>query len=511
MPRVEIGRFPNGVNLRDNPADLGLDEAPYLLNYHVSPNGLLYSRSLHRLCSTVAAGIPKRCYYSSAIAQLIVQVGTKLYRFTVSTSTGAGSSETLLHTFTTDAHASFADFNGTMVMVHPVDGVYDVSAAFSVTSRSTTVKGTSIAVWQNKVWVGGDSSNKTRVWWSNAGDATTWTTASDFVDLRDVDDETITALYASGSMDNQGRPGLLVFKRNSHYRIYESSTGAYTTLDASSGAIGAQCVDALNGMVGFLDPQGFYISDGVSKPTKVSSAIDPAITNVALTTATQQSSWVKAWRGKFVFCAGTADDENVWFEWNPVGGAIGMFGHQKDAGVWPYPVSVTRLAGFDELLFVDEVEAKIGWFASYYFNSQNAYETTAGMWTTIWTPFVTFDAANPVRVHRVIVQGRSGTGDFSFYALKDWSLTEVARTAFELTSTADVGGIAHDARDFGVCRSLSVGLRVSTALADNTVGFPNFIEESLDPTLDAGSKVSRGQDPAISRIVFEYDRLDGYR
>jgi hypothetical protein len=183
-------------------------------------------------------GTPSNVFFWKSAGVTIFQIGTTVYK--TSNLFGAWSS---IATLTTTERMAFTDFNGKLVGVHPTDGVFTYDGT-TWTLATAAVRGTCIASWQNKVWVAGDprAGNASVVWWSNAGNPAVWTTGTDFNALREKDDAPITALGLGQGMDVAGRPGLLVFKEESAYRINSSSTGAYTTIDGSAGAAGALAV-----------------------------------------------------------------------------------------------------------------------------------------------------------------------------------------------------------------------------------------------------------------------------
>lgn len=267
--QLDLRDFSGGWNLRDSPSEVAKNESPDCLNVSVDERGGVVKRlGMSRLGSSSLAGVGQMVYYSQTLQVTLVQVGAALYKTTDFTTL------TLVGTFSTSARLACVDFNGSVVLLHKADGVYTYDGT-TLTSRNTTVKGTCLAVWQNKVWAGGDPVNQSRVWWSNLGDATAWTTASAFVDIRDKDSAAITALGVGQGMDVAGRPGLLVFKEESTYRINSSSTGSYTTLHAHAGAAGPACVTDLNGLTVALCKIGLYMTDGVNPPKEMSRKVSP--------------------------------------------------------------------------------------------------------------------------------------------------------------------------------------------------------------------------------------------
>jgi hypothetical protein len=258
--------------IRFDSSQIALNESPDCRDIVIDDRGGVGSRlGLERANSSALVGASKQGFYWESGGLFIVQVGAQLYK---SSSVSSPSFVTMgaTHLFTTSAQVGMCDFNGTLVIVHPVDGVF-TSDGTTATSRSTTVKGSAIAVWQNKCWVASDTT--ARVWWSNINDATVWTTASDFNDIFEVDNLPCTAIGVGAGMDIAGRPGLLVFKRRSFYRINDSGSGSYTTMSTVAGAAGPNAVSDIGGLTAFANDLGIWITDGVGEVSLVSEKIEP--------------------------------------------------------------------------------------------------------------------------------------------------------------------------------------------------------------------------------------------
>lgn len=206
----------------------------------------------------------QQCCWSETLQFGFVQQGASLYKVPPDGVTGLPNwaGKALVATFTTTARCAMVEFNGKLVAVHPIDGVFDYDGT-TWTLRAAGVRGDTIEVWENKVWVAGDPNNVTRVWWSNAGSSATWTTATDFNELRDVNTLKIRALKAAQGTDYQGNGSLLAIKDVGVHRIKDSSTGAYKTLDSGAGCIGHNAIaTSAGGQIGFVNRNGFFISDG---------------------------------------------------------------------------------------------------------------------------------------------------------------------------------------------------------------------------------------------------------
>jgi hypothetical protein len=237
---------------------------------------------------------PMYLYYSTVADALLAYISTysgqgRLYK---STNGGATWSEVTWTPgpplFTSAAQAAIIDFKNRVVVVSTLDGVYSFPSDLSLPTRTTggaanmeEVRGSAIAVWQNKLWVTGDvredaTHSQARVWFSNAGNEQLWTVASAFIDIRDVDTKICTAIGAGTGMDVTGKPTLLVFKETSMYRMNDSTSGAYTTLHSKgAGAACAKAVAANLGRICSINREGIWVTDGIAVPVRVSDKLQP--------------------------------------------------------------------------------------------------------------------------------------------------------------------------------------------------------------------------------------------
>ena len=261
--RVDLRDFEGGLNRSDSAELLDPTETPDSMNMTLTTRGAF---AVRKGCENMVTlpGNPVGLYYSHSIDKWYVQVGATIYQ-----RPGDLSGSWTAHWVTgSSAIADFCDFSTEVVIAHPVSGV-SYTDGISLASGSATAKGNCIAVFKNRIWVGGDPGNKSRVWFSNTGTSHTWTTATDFVDIRERDSDIITAIGSGQGMDVQGRPGLQVFKKNSAYRIYDSATGAYTTVDWTNGAVSAHALQSLHGVTYAWGPHGIYTFDGLSPAVQV--------------------------------------------------------------------------------------------------------------------------------------------------------------------------------------------------------------------------------------------------
>lgn len=138
--------------------------------------------------------------------------------------------------------------------------------------RSGVPTGTCIATWQTKVWVGKPNG---QVQWSAIGDPDHWV-PTDFNDIWEKDAQPIIALHIGSGQDIQGRPGLYVFKNESTYRINDSATGAYETVDSTIGAASNISLVGLGGKVYVLGRYGIFMcQDGQVGLVNMSDKLKP--------------------------------------------------------------------------------------------------------------------------------------------------------------------------------------------------------------------------------------------
>ncbi len=139
-------------------------------------------------------------------------------------------------------------------------------------------KGSSLIAWQNRLLSVGNLDHPTRVEASAIGKGNDWRTGTGQGwnnEIREKDNTPVLCLGAATGIDIAGRPGLIACKRDSSYRIYDSNSGAYSTLDPNVGAASSLSVTTLFGRTIILSRYGIYWTDGVSALTKASARVDP--------------------------------------------------------------------------------------------------------------------------------------------------------------------------------------------------------------------------------------------
>lgn len=353
--------FSGGLNLRDSLSELADNESPYLKNVVFDERGGVLARlGMSRLNGASALPAAAAYLYYSAVADAVLAY--------ISTHSGAGKLYKSLDggttwsaaysTFTAGAQGAIVDFNGSVYVVNTIDGVYAFPAGLGApthtaggTANMEAVRGSCIAAWQNKLWVGGDSNNRSRMWRSNAGDGTKWTIATDWTDHREIDDEIITAVGVGQGVDAQNKPALFVAKLHSCYRVNDSGTGAFTTLHSGgAGAASSRAVASVLGLIVFINDRGVWVTDGIGIPRRVSDTLAPLFSPAGVNVGAQ-STWSAA--AKFasdtvVFAitrSGQSTPDQL-LEYHP---GVGWFTrHTFGVGVMcPYTKSTKKLIGTD--------------------------------------------------------------------------------------------------------------------------------------------------------------------
>lgn len=173
-----------------------------------------------------------------------------------------------------------ADRTGTdAVVVNGSTTVTSATAAFTAgdVSKKITLAGVAyhIASVTNATTILLDSNyaagNASGVAWAIAG--TGW-----FNDLREHDSQPIVAIKAATGLDIVGKPGVLVFKNRSTYRVNDSNSGAYTTIDTTVGAASSISVTTLFNETFVLHQTGLYMTNGTSPLQLVSGKLQPLFT-----------------------------------------------------------------------------------------------------------------------------------------------------------------------------------------------------------------------------------------
>ncbi len=294
---VNIGPFPGGLNTRDQAGELSTEEVGDSMNVTIDERGALLKRLGYerRYGSAVGSGKVSNLFHWASRGFLIAQIGTGMHK-------DGGAS---FHTWTTSARIGMCEFLGNLIMIHPVDGVrmYDGT---TVTGPFTNFPvGTTCAPWQNKCYFGGDPTNPSKFMWTDIGAMTM--NVNNFNQLREKDTSIITCLAGSSGLDVSGRPGLLAFKGDSAYRIYDSTTGAYNTIDASIGCGSNIGAVSAYGRTYVVNERGIYWTNGIDPMVEASAKIENVFSQDVINQTRAD-----------LYCAGRYQDR-LWFSLPKVG------------------------------------------------------------------------------------------------------------------------------------------------------------------------------------------------
>jgi hypothetical protein len=262
MGRIVVRNFSGGLNTRDHASELAKNEFPYSLNVTIDERGGAQKRLGYiRRFEQFGSGLVSNLYFWGTRGLLVSQIGTGMH-----VNNGIA-----FHSWSTPDRCGMTEFGGNLVMIHPVDGlvIYDGS---SVIHTNTARRGDTLATWQNRLWVN-DITLPARVWFSAPADATSFP-PTNWVELREKDSAKITALGGAAGLDVSGRPGLLAFKADSAYRIYDSNTGAYNTIDTSIGCSSNIGLVNAYGRTYAVSPRGIYSTDGVNPMKEASQLVE---------------------------------------------------------------------------------------------------------------------------------------------------------------------------------------------------------------------------------------------
>lgn len=429
--------FSGGWNPRDASSELAENESPNCLNVTLDQRGGVVGRlGLYNLAGTAKPlpSAPDVLYYWRSGNKVLAQCGAAVY------ASADLQNWTLVHTFSTAARAAFADFTGLLVAVHPADAVSTWDATTWAAVAGSPL-GTCVAVWQNRVWV----ANGVRVSASGIGTVATWD-ATDFNEIREKDSTPITAFAAGPGMDIVGRPGLLVFKQRSTYRINNSVHGAgfgsYTTVHDQAGAAGARAVtESPTGVTAFINDDGIYVSDGETVQL-ASAKLQPFFTDRELNFTTS-ANWVAGVVGDrlvFSMSRGAATVNNFTLEFHPAAGWIvpHNFGCVSFADYWTNDVH--RLIG--------SVSPSGGTVYEIFRGGSDDGVPITARYQTRW-----FEPANgyELRMRRLLVEGR---GRFDIHYKLNYVDSIGLRRIFEPSAVGGVWGAMNWGSGFWGVRTL---------------------------------------------------------
>lgn len=255
--------FSGGVNWRDHPSELAENEMPYSSNVTIDERGGAMKRLgyVDNYGSAIGSGLVKNIFEWASQGKIVAQVGTGIH-----IDGGAA-----IHNFSTNDRVAFAEYNSMLAMHHPIDGVRFWNGSAISSPSTNNPLGSSIAAWQNRLWIA--EKGGPRIWFTDIG--TTNIANTNWVDLKEKDSSQINLLTGAAGQDISGRPGLLAFKSSSAYRIYDSNTGAYNTIDPQIGCSSNIGAVSAFGRTYVVSPKGVYWTDGLEAMKEQSQLVEP--------------------------------------------------------------------------------------------------------------------------------------------------------------------------------------------------------------------------------------------
>jgi hypothetical protein len=508
LSAVAFDDFSGGLNLRDAPSELAGNEWAAGFNVTADERGAAAARlGVTKLNgASLLPQVAGYLYYSAVADALLAYISAdagngKLYK-----STDGGVTWSAAYaTFTTGAAGAIVDFNGRVIVVNTIDGVYSFPSGLGApthtaggTNNMEAVRGATATVWQNKVWVSGDVNNRARVWWCDPGDPTTWTIANSWVDVREVDDQIVTCIGAGQGIDIAGKPTLVVYKRNSAYRIYDSSSGAFNTLHSTgAGAASATSVAAVNGLICSINDRGVWVTDGISVPVLVSDKLAPLFTSTGLNLgATALATWSAGpQRDRVVFNitrAGSSTN-NLQLEYHPRFGWFAAHKGQNLGVCAPYTKATRKL-----------IAAAAATGAVYDAESGGTDDGTAiaCSWQSRWAPL---NRGAEARCRRIRAWGR---GTFDLYLKVDY--TQGAGDVYSLDYTASNTGFVWGtgAWGTGVWGDNAYEGRLDAALDEVGTHISVALSKSVSSVSSAPALLGDGSAPDVGAFALYSARVD---
>jgi len=457
IEELVIADFSGGLNTRDSASELQKNEFPDSMNVTIDERGAIQKRLGYekRYASALGSGLVSNEYFWKSRGALISQIGTGMHK----------DNAAAYLNWSTSARVGIAEYLGNLYMIHPVDGVKKYDGT-TVTTVSTSIKGDSCASWQNRLWTN-DATNVDRVNWTDIGTDTFGGT--NFNSIREKDSARIVNLSGASGVDISGRPGLLVFKADSTYRIYDSTNGAYNTIDATIGTASNISTAAMYGRVYSIHPRGIYYTDGINPMIEASQKIENFF----------HRSRINHDRPD-LYCAGRAADR-FWFsvpDAAATANTISLELHPLGGWIVPHTMAASAFAtvgnsSADMIFGSPTVNGRI------YNSHSTGADDTANIASYFQSRWIEPDFGNKVRIRRLRM---IGSGEFNAALYKNYESGQSLRTVlneFEQpnigiydTSTYDSTAVygpsqfqgISDHWSIGVVRSLSVRIDETSQL-----------------------------------------------
>lgn len=460
MGELLVQDFSGGLNLRDAPNQLGPGETPSMFNFVITERGALKRRNG---CFNVGAlpGVstkPAFVFWSDLLGFYICARETAGAPNTLKIHTSSGGATgtwTDRGTINSDvaAEAAFVDFPGATPKVVIVSdknggatkGVFTLDGAFTLANVSTTVAGNAIALWQDRAWIGGYPTNDANgtlpsIFYSAPKDPTAWSNANQQQQLREIDAKRVTGFGVAGG-------ALIAFKKTSTYRLIDSASGAYQTIDTAVGCVNPRAVAALSGRLFVWAADGIYETDGSGRSHNIGDKLRPIFLGPFTSGITVQSSIIAGVFEDQVVFAGTIG--------GPFTSAPRMFQYDPETRGWVQLVlpsaSQNEFSSFtvkDGTLYAACTD---GDDLFRMFTETAGSDAGTGYSSSWQTPWLLPNGGQLVQLQRARLQGvKNGNVDVLVSVGRDWDFG--APDTFDLTTALTPSGSAVQA--FGDIQSL---------------------------------------------------------
>lgn len=316
IKEIQFQGFKGGLNTRDAASELTSEEISDALNVTIDERGSATKRLGYerRFSTAIGVSLVSNVFEWRSRGFIVVQEGPRVH---------INNSAAFL-TWSTSDRCGMCEFLGNLVLIHPVDGVrmYDGT---SVTGPFANFPlGNTCTAWQGKCWFAGNPTNPSRVSFTNIGVMTM--DPDDWVDLREKDSAKVTCLAGAAGLDVAGRPGLLAFKEESSYRIFDSTTGAYNTIDAGIGCGSSVGAVSAYGRTYVASPRGVYYTNGLDPMVEATAKIENIFSEAVINTSRPDLYAAGRYqdRLRFSFPAAGATFNSIAVELHPISGWVMM-------------------------------------------------------------------------------------------------------------------------------------------------------------------------------------------
>lgn len=271
--------FSGGLNQRVNATMIKDNQSPDLLNCYIDQGAIVKRSGCQRWNQASIASKPvtslHRYYREDGTKKLIALCDTKLYAVP---DNGGAATEISGATFTDGKRLEFSTYINNLYMTNTDDGYFKYDN--STLTAPSTIDDPPAAKWiashgDNRMWLANSDNERSRVWFCEDSDPTSWD-LDNFFDVSSDDGDEITGLV--GFMSD-----LLIFKDNSIW----VAQGTYDpenelTLSkrvADAGCVAGRSLVTINNRVYFLGKEGIYEFDGVAARI-ISEPVENIIKNI---------------------------------------------------------------------------------------------------------------------------------------------------------------------------------------------------------------------------------------